>query len=114
MDHLECTLNIEVANLSEHRADLPDLTQVQGAFSIATSGDFDCSKFQEAKTKNVIRGPYACAGSQAKPESGGSSSTATGTGSTSSKTAAAAPFNVNLPFVMGGSTFVAGVLHILI
>lgn len=85
-----------------------------GAFNLQTSGEFDCSGFDSANSNKKIKGKYTCKGSQATPQSGDGTSTSTSTGAAASKTGAASAFDVNLPFVMGGSSFVAALLQILL
>lgn len=94
------------------RVDLPALTQVKGAFNLQTSGQFDCSDFDKIHdSKAVIRGKYTCSGSKSDPGTADSTSTSTSSGSSPSKTAAAAHFQLNAPIIMGGSSFVAGLLQ---
>jgi hypothetical protein len=94
--------------------ELPGLTQVQGAFNMQTSEEFDCGKFEEARNNKVIKGDYECQGSQTKPGTAGTKPSSTSGGSGSSKTGAANPMDMNLPFVFGGSSLVAGILQILL
>lgn len=94
--------------------ELPGLTQVQGAFNIQTSEEFDCAKFDEARDNKVIKGEYVCQGSQTKPGTAGTKPSSTSGGSGSSKTGAAAPMDLNLPFVLGGSSLVAGILQLFL
>ena len=95
------------------------MTQVQGAFNIRTSENFDCSGFDSDHDDKKIRGTYTCKGqtsseSGSGSDSGTSTSTSTGAGSTSTKGSAAASFDFNLRLVVGGSSFVALLLHSLL
>lgn len=89
---------------------------MQGAFNLQTSGNFDCSGFDSVHDSKKIRGKYTCKGSQTNPQSGNGdgTSTSTSTGSSASKTNVAVAFDVNLPLLMGGSSFVATLLQILL
>ncbi|KAG8528030.1 uncharacterized protein KY384_006946 [Bacidia gigantensis] len=93
-------------NFSE--LDLPNLSQVRGAFNLQTSAEFDCKPFDDAR-KTKIKGKYQCAGQQSKPGGQGTKPSSTGSGA---KPTGAAGFNaVNLPALVGGTSFIAGLLQ---
>ena len=98
----------------DHRVDLPNLSQVRGAFNLQTSAEFDCKPFDDAKKKKgIIKGKYVCAGAQIKP--GGAGTKPSGTKSSSaSGTNAADALNVNMPALVGSTSFVAGLLQLLL
>jgi hypothetical protein len=100
--------------LTSHSVELPGLTQIQGAFNIQTSGQFDCSAFAKDHDNKVIKGHYNCAGSQTKPGTAGSSSSGTSSSSSASSTSSAGRYEMNLPAVIGASSFVAGLLHLFL
>lgn len=76
-----------------------------------TSGDFDCSTFDELESNNVVRGEYTCRGSETTP---GSIGTGTSSGSSASGTSSAGQFQANLPAVLGGTSVMAGLLQLIL
>lgn len=95
------------------------MKQVKGAFNMQSSGTLDCTAFQADKnSKQVIKGPFVCQGSETKPggqgtkASGSSSSTSTGKG-------AAGHIEVNLsmvmvPVLMGSISVIAGLFQLML
>lgn len=94
------------------RVDLPALSQVQGAFNLQTSGEFNCSQFNDANKNHVIKGEYNCAGSQTKPGTAGTKPSSTGSGAKG--TNAASPLDLQLSLVMGSSSLVATILQLFL
>lgn len=76
-----------------------------------TSGDFDCSTFDELESNKVVRGEYTCRGSETTP---GSIGTGTSSGSSASGTSSAGQFQANLPAVLGGTSVMAGLLQLIL
>ncbi|KAL9129119.1 MAG: hypothetical protein Q9175_007381 [Cornicularia normoerica] len=94
--------------------DLPALTQVQGAFNVQSSGQLDCSAFQADKnSKQVIKGNYVCSGSVSKPGGAGTKASASSTSKPTAKSSAG-HIEVNFPAFMGGTSFIAGLLQLVL
>lgn len=100
--------------LTPNSVELPALTQIQGAFNIQTSGQFDCSAFAKDHDNKVIRGKYQCAGSQTKPGTAGSSTSGTSSSSSASASSFAGRYEVNFPAAIGASSLVAGLLRLFL
>ena len=91
------------------------MSQVKGAFNLQTSAEFDCGPFDQAKKKkNIIKGKYTCAGTQAKPGGEGTKPSGTSSSAKASGSSAAGAITANLPAVVGGTSFIAGILQILL
>lgn len=98
-------------NFSE--LNLPNLKQVRGAFNLQTSAEFDCAPYDDAKKKKgIIKGKYVCAGAQSKPGGAGTKPSSTSGGS--KETGAAQAISVNLPVIVGGTSFLAGLLQMVL
>ena len=79
-----------------------------------TSGQFDCSAFDKDRSNKVIKGNYVCQGSETKPGTAGTKASGTSSSSTASATSSAGRSQVNVAAVMGGSSIVAGLLHLFL
>lgn len=104
---------------TNHRSvTLPALTDVAGGFNMQTSGQFDCSPFQNYKTNQVIKGTFTCAGSESKPGTAGTTPSSTST--STAKKGAAGQLQVNVltmvgvPALMCGISFVAALLRLVL
>ena len=88
---------------------------MQGAFNIQSSADnLDCSAFDADKnSKQVIKGNYYCHGSVSKPGGAGTTASASSTSKPTGKSAAG-HIEVNFPAVMGGTSFIAGLLQLVL
>ena len=95
-----------------NRLDIPNLSQVRGAFNLQTSADFNCKPYDDAKKKGTIKGKYVCAGTQAKP--GGAGTKPSGTSSGGKESSAAQAINVDFPALVGGTSFIAGLLQMIL
>ena len=93
---------------------LPGLTQIQGAFNMQTSGQFDCSAFAKDHDNKVIKGKYVCQGSETKPGTAGTSASGTSSGSSASPTSSAGRFEVCFTTIAGGFSIVAGLLQFIL
>jgi len=92
---------------------LPSLSDVRGGFNLQTSGQFDCSAFDNAHSNQVIKGTYVCSGSQSNPGTAGTTPTSSGSSpSSTSKKSPAGRFEVNVPAVMAIASIVGGLLHV--
>ena len=108
-----CTCPLRSSVLIDHRVDLPNLSQVRGAFNLQTSGEFDCKPFDDAKKKKgIIKGKYTCRGSLTKPGGAGTKPSDTNNGAKESSPAMA--IGVNMPAVVGGTSFVAGLMQLIL
>ncbi len=89
------------------RVTLPLLSQVRGAVTVQTSGQYNCSAFQKLSSSKAIKGKYVCTG-----KSGGTSdSSSTNSGGKSGKTGAAIHFQVSMPRILCGSSVIATFLQ---
>ena len=86
---------------------------MQGAFNIQSSAsDLDCSAFLADKnSKQVIKGNYVCQGSVSKPGGAGTKASASSTSKPTGKSAAG-HIEVSFPAVMGGTSFIVGLLQL--
>ena len=91
---------------------LPKLENVGGAMNVQTSSEFDCSQIEDLGDNQIVKGEITCAGSQSTP--GGAGSTPTSSGSSPTRTNAAVNLGINVPAVMGGTSVVAALLHLLL
>ncbi len=93
--------------------ELPALTQVQGAFTLRTSEEFDCSPFEEARDKRLIKGKFDCDEGVTNPEDEDGTGSSSRNGS-DSDTGAASPLDFKLSLVLGSFSLVASVLQLLL
>ncbi|KAI9848153.1 MAG: hypothetical protein M1837_000827 [Sclerophora amabilis] len=98
-------------------ASLPALSVVQGGFNAQSSeviegDDGPCTDFQDQKDQGIIRGRFVCKGEQEKPGSAGTTPTSSGSSPTNS--GAAGQVTANALDVMGFSSIVAALLHLLL
>lgn len=96
------------------RVDLPALSQVQGAFTLVTTEEFNCDPFDEARDNKIIKGEYRCEGKNADPTKAGGSKPSSTSGSGADQTGAASPLDLQLPLVMGSSSLVAIILQLFL
>jgi hypothetical protein len=96
---------------------LPALADCKGTFNMQSSGNISCDPFQQDASTKVIKGAFYCASGSTNVQS-----SATGTGSTTgsgasptSSTKGAAPFtSVDMPAVVGFSTFIGALIQMLL
>lgn len=93
------------------RAELPALTQVRGAFTIRTSGQFNCSAFQKLSSK-AIKGKFTCSGDT--QTRGNADPSSTNSGGKSGKTGAAIHFEVSMPRILCVSSVIATFLQLFL
>ncbi|VEU24438.1 DEKNAAC105499 [Brettanomyces naardenensis] len=91
---------------------LPALKTVRGAFTVVSTGDFDCSDFEKLSKQGSIQGDFECkAGSSSSSSSSTKTSSSSSTGSSSSSSSsssskgAAAELEIRPVSILG--TFVA-------
>lgn len=95
--------------------ELPSLKQVNGAFNLQTSAQFDCSGFQKDQQNKVIKGKYTCSGAVAKPGGAGTNPSSTSSGSSSSKSSSADAVVIPpFPTLMGATSIFAWILQVLL
>ena len=79
-----------------------------------SSGQLDCSAFSADKnSKQVIKGNYQCQGSVAKPGGAGTKASASSSSKPTGKSSAG-HMEVSLPAVMGGTSFIAALLQLVL
>ncbi|KAI9839375.1 MAG: hypothetical protein M1838_004342 [Thelocarpon superellum] len=92
-------------------ASLPALADVKGGFNLQTSATFDCDPFQTDSSNGVIKGTYVCAGKQVDP---GTAGHPTSSGASPTKSGSANQQNVNAAAVVGLSSFIGGMLQLVL
>lgn len=108
------TWNTSWVLIVRDRVDLPALTQVQGAFTMVTTEEFNCDPFDKAQKNKIIKGEYKCHGKDPDPEKAGGSNPSSTTGSGSKPSGAASPLDLRLSLVMGSSSLVATILQLFL
>jgi hypothetical protein len=95
---------------------LPALSDCKGTFNMQSSGNISCDPFQQDATSKVIKGAFFCASGSTNVQT-----SATGTGSTTGGSASptgtkgAAPFtSVDMPAVVGFTSFIAALVQMLL
>lgn len=79
-----------------------------------SSGPLDCSAFQADKnSKQVIKGNYVCSGSVSKPGGAGTKASASSSSTPTGKSSAG-HIHVNIPAVIGGTSFIAWLLQLVL
>ena len=99
---------------AHYRVDLPALSQVQGAFTMVTTEEFDCDPFAKARANKIIKGEYKCHGKDPNPDKAGPDPSSTTGGSGSKPSGAASPLDLRLSLVMGSSSLVATILQLFL
>ena len=95
---------------------LPALSDCKGTFNMQSSGNISCDPFQTDANSKVIKGAFFCASGSTNVQSSatGTGST-TGTGASPTGTKGAAPFtSVDMPAVVGFSTFIGALVQMLL
>jgi len=97
---------------------LPALTDCKGTFNMQSSGNISCEPFQQDASSKVIKGAFECvSGSTNVQSTNGATGTSSSTGSAASSTSTkgAAPFtSVDMPAVVGFSTFIGALVQLLL
>jgi len=95
---------------------LPALADCKGTFNMQSSGNISCDPFQQDANSKVIKGAYFCAsGSTNVQSSATSTGSTTGSSASPTSTKGAAPFtSVDMPTVVGFSTFIGALVQMLL
>jgi hypothetical protein len=97
-------------------ATLPALSDCKGTFNMQSSGNISCEPFQQDANSKIIKGAFFCAsGSTNVQSSATGTGSVTGSGASPTGTKGAAPFtSVDMPAVLGFSTFIGALVQMLL
>jgi len=91
---------------------LPDISDVAGAFNMQSTQDIDCSAFDKLKSGGQIEGQYACIPTTENPTNVSPSGTVSGHPSSSTSKGAATSYGINE--AVAGLSVVGGIMQMLL